>query len=37
MCDIELFGLSYDSFRQFTNNEFGNNNTISYLQIEHVI
>jgi hypothetical protein len=34
-CQIEIYGLSYDVFRLFVNNEFGNNE-LSYLQIEHV-
>jgi hypothetical protein len=35
-CNIEVYGLGYDIFRKFVNNEF-NNIEISYLQIEHVV
>ena len=36
-CFIEKYGISYDGFILFVNNEFGNNNEISYLQIEHIV
>lgn len=36
-CRVDTYGLSYDIFHQFVNDEFGNNNKISYLQIEHMV
>jgi len=36
MCNIEYYGLSYQNLFIFVNNEFMNNQKLTYLQIEHI-